>query len=315
MIRGNRKFTTANMAIATALLCGTPAAFAQEVAAPPVVVAPPPIVQSAPAPTPAPVATPTVAPPPMVPTVSVEPAQAERPAPRRAAATKAAAQPSPRVRTVPVAATSAPTVESEANEPTVINTPVIDDTSAVTATVEDTAPVAPVDQSAPSQITDGTDDDWMIYGGLAAALGLAGLGGVLASRRRRTRVTDEPTTFVPNTAVATPDPRPLPVQQTAAPVERFRAPVAAPIARPRFADAHLPPVTDPLFAHRPVLGPITDPLFMQRTEMPPVTDPMFADKDEYVGSSSAGVAFDKRRDWQASSNDERKPLPEFEPAE
>jgi hypothetical protein len=309
MIRGNRKFTTANIAIATALLCGSPAAFAQEAATVPEVqsVAPPPIVETAPAPTP------TVAPPPVVPTITEAPAEptvAREPVRQRAAAkpaTRAA------VRAAPVVAAPAPVTAN--SEPTVINTPTLDETSTVTATVEDTAPVAPVDQPAATPIADGTSEDWMIYAGLGAALGLAGLGGMVAARRRRTRVSDEPTTFVPNTAAAMPTPRPLPVQQTAAPVERFTAPVAAPIKRPSFADAHLPSVTDPLFAHRPVIAPITDPLFAHETILPPVTDPMFADKEEYVGSSSAGAAFDKRRDWQSNTNEPRKPLHEFEPAE
>ncbi len=308
MIRGNRKFTTANIAIATALLCGSPAAFAQETVTTPEVqtVAPPPVVATPPA------ATPTVAPPPMAPTITQPPeapTEAREPA-RQRDAVKPAARAA--VRAAPAAA---PVSAAPANEPQVVNAPVLDQTSAVTSTVEDTAPVAQTEQSAATPIADGTSEDWMIYGGLAAALGLAGLGGVLASRRRRNRVLNEPTSFVPNTAVAAPNPRPLPVQQTAAPVERFRAPMAAPVARPSFADAHLPPVTDPLFAHRPVLGPITDPLFMHETILPPVTDPMFADTEQYVGSSSAGAAFDKRRDWQSASNGERKPLHEFEPAE
>lgn len=306
MIRGKRTLTTAHIAIATALLCGAPAAFAQETATAPEVqiVAPPPIVATQPTATP-------VAPPPMVPTISEAPAEptvAREPV-RQRAATKPVAKGS--VRTAPAASAAVPT----ASDPTVINTPTLDETSIVTATVEDTAPVAPVDQPEATPIADGTSEDWMIYAGLGAALGLAGLGGMVAARRRRTRVSDEPTTFVPNTAVATPTPRPLPVQQTATPIERFSAPVPTPIARPSFADAHLPQVTDPLFAHRPVLSPVTDPLFMHETILPPVTDPMFADTEEYVGSASASAAFDKRRDWQAGSNGERKPLHEFEPAE
>lgn len=306
MIRGNRTLTAAHIAIATALLCGAPAAFAQETATAPEVqiVAPPPMVATQPTAAP-------VAPPPVVPTISETPAEptvAREPVRQRAAAKPVAKA---AVRSAPAASAAVPT----ASDPTVINTPTLDETSIVTATVEDTAQVAPVDQPEATPIADGTSEDWMIYAGLGAALGLAGLGGMVAARRRRTRVSDEPTTFVPNTAVATPTPRPIPVQHTAAPVERFTAPAAAPLARPRFADAHLPPVTDPLFAHRPVLGPITDPLFMHETILPPVTDPMFADTEEYVGSASASAAFDKRRDWQDARTEPRKPLHEFEPAE
>ncbi len=307
MIRGNRRFNTANIVIVTALLCGTPGAFAQETATAPEVqiVAPPPMVATQPAATP-------VEPPQAVPTITAAPAAspAAREPVRQRAATKPAARST--ARALPAAApVASPVSEAPASEPTVINAPTLDETSAVTATVEDTAPVAPVGQFEATPIADDTSEEWMIYGGLGAALGLAGLAGMMAARRRRTRVSDDPTTVAPNMAVATPAPRPLPVQQIAAPIERF----TAPIARQSFADAHLPPVTDPLFAHRPVLGPVTDPLFFQTVAMPPVTDPMFAGTDQDVGGSSAAAAFSERRDWQSPSNEERKPLHEFEPAE
>ena len=312
MNRGSRKFTTAHFAIATAMLCSTPAAFAQEIEAPPVVVAPPPIVQSAPSVTSAPVASPTVAPPPMVPTISQTPqapVATREPVKQRAAAKPAAKA---AVRTTPAAS---PVLTAPADEPKVINAPMLDEPSTVTATIEDSAPVAPVDHSALTPTADDAGEDWIIYGGLAAALGLAGLGGLLARRRRRTSVSVEPTLIAPNTSVGTAAPRPLPVQQSAAPVERLMVPATAPVSRPRFADAHLPPVTDPLFAHRPVMRPITDPLFFQTIAMPPVTDPMFADTPDYAGTTSTAAAFDKRRTWPTAPTDERKPLHEFEPAE
>ena len=308
MIRGNRKLTTTNLAIATALLCGTPAVFAQEAATVPEVqtVAPPPVVAIPPA------ATPTVAPPPMVPTITPTP-EATVETPREPVRQRAAVKPVARVpvRSAPAAA---PVSAVPIAEPEVVNAPVIDETSAAIATVEDAAAVVPVEESAPTPVADGSGDEWMIYSGLAAALGLAGLGGVIASRRRRRRVSNEPTTASPNKTIAPLTPRPLANQHAAAPVERFTAPVAAPIARPSFADAHLPPVTDPLFAHRPVMAPVTDPLFMHETILPAVTDPMFVGTEEYVGSASASAAFDKRRDWQAGSPGQPQPLQKFEPA-
>ena len=330
MNRGNRKFTTAHFAIATAMLFGTPGAFAQETEAAPVVVAPPPVVQSAPAPEP--VASPTVAPPPMVPTISAEPVQAERPAAPRTAATKATVQPTQRARTAPPTTTTRST-PTAASAPTVMNAPTIDGASAELR--RDELPVAPINdvpvEQAPvdqtiTPVADGTDDDWMIYGGLAAALGLAGLGGALASRRRKTRSRDAvafvPTRVAPAPARSMPAPAvaaPLPASNFAPVAKSYAAPIATavaqPIRRPSFADQHLPPVTDPLFAHQAELAPVTDPLFMHKTELAPVTDPMFADKAEYTGASTNGAAFDKRRDWPSGQGDERPPLYKFEPAE
>ena len=330
MNRGNRKFTTAHFAIATAMLCGTPAAFAQETEAAPVVVSPPAVVQSAPAP--APVASPTVAPPPMVPTISVEPAQAERPAARRTATTKATVQPTKRARTAPPTTTtrSAPTA---ASAPTVVNAPTIDGASAELR--RDELPVAPINnvpvEQAPvdqtiTPVAGGTDDDWMIYGGLAASLGLAGLGGALASRRRKTRSRDavalEPARVAPAPARNMPAPAvaaPLPASNFAPVAKSYAAPIATAVAQPirrqSFAVQHFPAVTDPLFKHEAELAPITDPLFMHKTELTPVTDPMFADKAEYTGASTNGAAFDKRRDWPSGQGGTRTPLHEFEPAE
>ena len=332
MNRGNRKFTTAHLAIATAMLCGTTTVFAQEIEATPVVVAPPPIVQSVPAP--APVASPTVAPPPMVPTVSAEPAQAEPPAARRTAAPKATARATQRARTVPTA-TATRAAPATATAPTVVNEPTIDGTSV--APTQEPLPVAPVNEApveeAPvdqtvTPVADGSEDDWMIYGGLAAALGLAGLGGALASRRRKTRSRDavalEPRRVAP--APVRNMPAPMPIAAKPMPVSTFApvashdavsvaAPVTAPIRRPSFADQHLPPVTDPLFKHQPVLAPVTDPLFMHKTELAPVTDPMFADKAEFAGAPTNGSVFDKRRDWPNGEGGARPPLRETEPAE
>lgn len=312
MFRGKISSNSATLAISAAMLCTAPAVFAQEV------VAPPPVILPAPAPVAAPE---TVTPPVAVQTVtetatpSPEPAVAARPAVARAA-TRSAPKPAGRI-SAPVAAPSADVDDNIAAVPGSLTNGV--DSGPTVATVEDTAVVAPLDQTpldqaAPTRIADGTDDDWMIYGGLGAALALAGLGGMLVSRRRR-RIEREPTIVSATATTATPKQRPIPAQEPVAPVARSTPFVAAPVMRQSVADKHLPPVDDPLFAHRPVLAPVTDPLFMHKAVLAPVTDPMFADKDEYVGRPSASTAFDKRKDWPPASGEIRKPLNEFEPAE
>lgn len=308
MIRGNKFSTTANIAICAALLCSSPALFAQDVApaptAQPTVAAPiaPPTVVQAP-PEVAPQAA-TVAPPPAVRTVpdsqlgeavAAVPerrATADQPAPRRAAA---------RV-TPAVSAVEAPAATPQMAETSSAAdfASMGDESATVAGTMEDTAAIAPVDQPATTELTDGTQEDWIIYGGLAAALGLAGLGGLVASRRRRTRQTD----IRPVEQAV-----PVPVENYPAAQPAFVERPAPRVIQPRFADQNLPPVTDPLFAHQAELRPVTDPMFSQKIEMPPVTDPMFADNAEYVGGSTAGAAFDKRRTWNDG------PTRELEPAE
>ena len=247
MIRGNKLSTTANMAICAALLCSSPALFAQDVAPAPtaqptvaVPVAPPTVVQAPPEVAPQAA---TVAPPPAVRTVPDsqlgEPiasaperrAAVERPAPRRSAA---------RVSPAVSAAEVAPTTPQVAETSSAADfAPMGDEPAAIAGPLEDAAAIAPVDEPATTELTDGTQSDWMIYGGLAAALGLAGLGGVVASRRRRSRQLDDRPI---ERAVAAPV-RDYPAAQPAL-VER----PAPRVIQPRFADQNLPPVTDPLFA-------------------------------------------------------------------
>lgn len=308
MIRGNKLNTTANMAICAALLCSSSALFAQETVPVPAVqptvaapVSPPPVIQTVPEAAP-PAA--TVAPPPAVRTVPDsqlgEPV-ASAPEPRAAAARpatrRAAVKPTPAARAVE----AVPPATSSVEEASATDfAPTSDEMLPVDLAVEDTAVTAPVDQPAPTELADGTQDDWMIYGGLAAALGLAGLGGVIASRRRRARQSDY-----------RPVEQTVPAPESGYPIVRpLMAERPAPrIIQPRVADQNLPPVTDPLFAERAALGPITDPLFFQTVAMPPVTDPMFADNVDYAGRSTEGEAFDKRRTWPAA------PVRELEPAE
>ena len=317
MIRGNKLNTSAVMAISAAILCSSPAAFAQETAptpvvqpAAPVTVAPPIVVQTAPEV--APTST-VVAPPPAVRTIPdsalgepVTRAQApraavSRPAPSRAAPSQNAAP--RRVEASPVTATPEAADADFA--------PASDDLIPSDANIEDTGAIAPVDQSEAPSLSDGNQDDWMIYGGIAAVLGLAGLGGVIASRRRRTRQNDySPVDQIALAAAPANNPvaRPMPVER---PVPHVMQPV---VSRPLVADRNLPPVTDPLFAHQAELGPVTDPMFSRQMDVPPVTDPMFAEHDDYEGNSSAGSAFDKRRTWSATSGDHDPVAREPEPA-
>lgn len=321
MIRGNNHFTTARMAICVALLCGTSPAFAQEAAVPVVQPAPPPV--AAPVvtqPAPQPVTETVVAPPPVVATIAEEElvrptAAIERPAQRTT------------VRAAPARSQVAPVAQAAAPEPALV-----DPTAAMVAPAEevlsapvtlgDAAAIAPVEESEPIAPVNSNDDNMIVVGGIAAALGLAGLGAVLARRRRRP--TQQNVQTERNDTIASVERATLtntPQHGPAAPI--FAAPVAlaeptrsvvAERAAPRFvptvADRDLPPVTDPLFAHRAELGPVTDPLFMHKTELPPVTDPLFADKEKYAGQTPAGSSFDSRRTWPATQTQH-----ELEPAE
>lgn len=318
MIRGNNHITTARMAICAALLCGSSAALAQATeVAPSVAPAPPPVAAPvASQPAPQPVAPTGISAPPAVRTIPDEQlnqpvvaAEPERAAPRRSAARAAPA----RTEAAPVAAVPVASEPTPAEPVDALPLP-IDEGSPVTATVEDSAAIGPVEQAEPAEMVDGSDD-WMVYGGIAAALGLAGVGAALARRRRRPQAKY---VAVERMEPVTPTKPAAPI--AAAPVafaEPARveptAPVIAARAEPRYvptvADRDLPPVTDPLFAHQAELKPITDPMFSQKIDVPPVTDPMFADHDDYAGKGSAGSAFDKRRTWPAA------PARELEPAE
>ncbi len=321
MIRGNNHFTTARMAICVALLCGTSPAFAQEAAVPVVQPAPPPV--AAPVvtqPAPQPVAETIVAPPPVVATIPEE--ELVRPT----AATERTVQRT-NARAAPVRRQTAPVAQAAAPEPALVDpteTMVAPDEDVLPApvTLGDAAAIAPVEENEPIAPVNANDDNMIVVGGIAAALGLAGLGAVLARRRRRPIQQHVQTDRNETIAFVEPaKPTYTPQRGPTAPI--FAAPVAlaepmrsmvAERAAPRFvptaADRDLPPVTDPLFAHRAELGPVTDPLFMHKTELPPVTDPLFADKEDYAGQTPAGSAFDSRRTWPATQTQR-----ELEPAE
>lgn len=295
MVRGNIFGSSAIFAISAAMLCGTPSALAQETVASPVIVTP----------TVAP--TEAVAPPPVILTVPdlvpAEPVvEADKPVtrPRTATPVRAGAKAAPK--SAPVIVPSINT-ESGGNADTSISSPpLVDDVTPLVSTVDDSETAEPLVQSKQPEIADSAQDDWIVYGGFAAALGLAGLGAAYSRRRGRNRaaVSAEPTYLVPTKKEMTPPSQPLAVER------------AAPrIMQPTVADRQLPPVTDPLFAYQPVLKPVTDPLFAQHMALPPVTDPLFSDKSEYAGRMAT---FDSRRSWPAAALDEW-PRPELEPAE
>ena len=184
------------------------------------------------------------------------------------------------------------------------------------APIDTSAEVAPVEQPA-------GETDWTLWAAIAAALGLAGAGIVLASRRRRTTGTVQSEVVTANTRpAAKPEPVARPMA-AAAPI------VAAPMADPIFAQREVArheatsdplfarkpdvttPVTDPLFTRpREAAQPVTDPLFMTKVEHPPVTDPLFKDHPDYVGPGS-------RRNWGINQPTEpqAKPARELEYAE
>ena len=296
MIRAINRNTTASMALCVGFLCGSPALFAQEATVAPVA-EPVPVVQITPTePT-------TIAPPPVVRTIPdeglaqpVAPAMTENAAPRRAV--KKAA---------PVMVAIAPKSAILPATDVVEAKPVVaEQILPARAAFEDSSVVTPVEQQADSQPLDDTNDNWMLFGGIAAALGFAGLGAGLAARRRRGRVTAN---NLP--VLATPVPRPDYTAAPAMPIPAGFAP-AQRMIKPSFATQHLPPVTDPLFTHKAVLEPITDPLFAHKAVTIPVTDPFFADHPDYVGRSSP---FDTRRTWASGPKSEQPIVRELEPAE
>jgi hypothetical protein len=270
-------------------------AYAQE-AAP--VITPPEVTAPAAEPTP------SVTPPPAVSTLPtandrVAPqAQADvtpvQPAPsieRRPARTTVTTRPAPRI-VAPVTSPE-PVTEAIAPDAPVVNVPSeteIQPAAADRVEPVETAPVA-------SDATDNTNE-WLLGGGILAALGLGGIA--LASRRRRRSgdvftksapayvapVERAPVMperkLIPEPAFVPPAPDPFFAQQRQATALRSSDPLFA----ARADDVR--PTTDPLFAYKPEQKPITDPLFSRKVEIPPVTDPMFANRPEYQGRAGAG---------------------------
>lgn len=169
--------------------------------------------------------------------------------------------------------------------------------------VAEAVPLPPPEPRETVTITnDGTNEDWMLYGGVAV-LAAAGIGAAIAARRRKARFSEDDRGVVemPVNRATAPQPAPVlaepgrtrviePVAVPPAPVAAAPAVVAA-SRDPLFAKQApmAEGVTDPLFTRKAEpLPPVTDPLFAQKTELPPVTDPMFADRPEYAGPGSKG---------------------------
>ena len=306
MIRENNHFATARIAFCAALLCGTSATFAQDASVAPIVETAPSPVSAPIAAQPAPEVASVVAPPPAVATIPekqlLKPSVAKRQVPRPIIA-----------RATPVRSEVVPTAVGPTTapvSPTIIPAAPTDENLPAATTMENTPGAAPKSQTNEIAPDDANDDNLIVVGGIVAALGLAGTGLALARRRRRPT---EPYTATERTETVAPDVPVAPTFATRVSSAEPMRPAVVEHAAPRFVstatDSNLPPLTDPLFAHRAELGPVTDPLFSHENELQPVTDPMFSDHEEYAGKA-AGSAFDNRRTWPAA-----QPQRELEPAE
>ncbi len=228
------------------------------------------------------------------------------PAPRRerttASAPPRAAVAAPRAVT-PVAPMAAiqPETESTMQGEATIADPVAPVTPPVEAQAVPPAETPVVTEQVAAE--QGFDEEWLIGGGVLAALGLAGYA--LAGRRRRhshARVDTAP--VVATTPVAPVKPTPLRADAYAAEPQPARmthlAPqVAAPAASPKHDPLFARPApaaaisSDPLFAYRAPLAPVTDPLFFHKVDTPPITDPMFANDPNYAGPNGQTNAGDR----------------------
>jgi hypothetical protein len=297
MTRAHKLNIAGKTAIIAALMGGSSLSFAQDAA--PTVAAP-----AQPAPVEAPDAAPVVAPPPAVSTLpgpndtinpaAAQEAAAEAPRQRPAnAAPKAVAKPGA-VAAVPVAPTAAVAPDTIIDPSTDMVPPAVDAIEPAGTTIEDTAPIAPVDETI-AQDAGVSNEDMTLVGGLAAALAAIGLGAAFASRRRRRAVADERVAVV-HSAPEYAAPRPIkedPVFQQFAPAAVAERPIQrAPVTtRPDV------PITDPLFSTPVMAGPITDPLFAPRNDVqPPITDPLFAKHERFSGRAPSTPAAARERE-------------------
>jgi DNA polymerase III subunit gamma/tau len=300
MTRAHKLKIAGRTAIIAALMGGSSLSFAQDAA--PTVAAP-----AQPAPVAAPASTSVVAPPPAVSTLpspndtinpaAAQEAAAEAPRRREAAATpKAVSQ--PRV-TPPVSA--APTIavpETTFETSTDTAPPAVDGIEPAGTTIDETAPVAPVDQGI--ALYDGfSSEDMILVGGLAAALSALGLGAAFASRRRR-RLADDDRPAIAHAGPRNAAPPPIkedPVFQQFAPAPTPAATVGETVKRAPVTTRPDVPVTDPLFGTPAMAGPITDPLFAPRNDVqPPIIDPLFAKHDRFAGRTSSGSVPTRERE-------------------
>lgn len=301
MIRAHKLNIAGKTAIIAALMGGSSPSLAQDAA--PTVVAP-----AQPAPVEAPAAAPLVVPPPAVSTLPspndiINPAAAQEAAaeaaPQRQASATSKSVSNPRV-VAPVRA--APTVagapEAASDRSPEIAPPAVDAIERGATIIEETAPIAPVDDAV-NQDAGVSNEDLTLFGGLAAALAAIGLGAAFASRRRRRVVADD-RAAVGHAAPEYAAPRPIKedlVFQQFAPAPARAPIVERPIQRAPIMTRPDVPITDPLFSTPVMAGPITDPMFAPRNDVePPITDPLFAKHDRFVGRAPAAPALTRERE-------------------
>ena len=144
--------------------------------------------------------------------------------------------------------------------------PATSDDVATTAT-----PFAPADGA--------SNEDLTLFAGIAAALAALGLGGLLASRRRRNVAPQSG--YLPVSASA-----PAPAREVQPAFEAVAQPAVVDRPLVRKAAMRRPdiPVTDPLFSTPVHAAPVTDPLFAPRNDVEiPITDPLFAKNARFNG--------------------------------
>lgn len=300
MTRAHQLNIAGKTAIIAALMGGSSLSFAQDAA--PTVAAP-----AQPTPFEAPAA-PAVAPPPAVSTLpspndTINPAAAQEAAAEARRLRQVTATPQAVSKPRVAAPVSAPRTVAVAPDTAVepsndIAPPAVDAIEPAGAPIEDTTPVASVDETTAQD--DGiSTEDMTLVGGLAAALAAIGLGAAFASRRRR-RVMADDNVAVVHTAPEYPAPRPIkedPVFQQFAPAPAAATVAERPLQRAPIMTRSNGPIADPLFSTPVVAGPITDPLFAPRNDVqPPITDPLFAKHDRFVGRTPATPAATRERE-------------------
>lgn len=232
-----------------------------------------------------------VAPPPAVRTLPsandvVNAAAAEEAAAERKPA--AATAPRPERKNSPARTVSTSSPSLRAGPPPAPATPTFNEPASALPTEAPVAAPATSDDVAsaatPSAAVDAaSNEDLTLFAGIAAALAALGLGGLLASRRRRSVAPQSG--YLPVNASA-PAPAPAPARETQSPVQTVAQPAVVDRPLIRKAAIRRPdiPVTDPLFSTPGHAAPVTDPLFAPRNDVEiPITDPLFAKNARFNG--------------------------------